>query len=151
MQQNARLAINAMAQDMRMAGYNHRQKGPAFSPFTTATGHNAVTFKCYSGASGPGFFKTSYVMSGNSIKRIVNGSVKQVFGNIDSLSFVYRDNGGNTINSNPTVAVTDLPKIRRVDLTIVAKTARPDRDYGLNGGYRTLTLTSSVSPRNMPD
>lgn len=45
-------------------------------------------------------------------------------------------NGANTVNSNA---------IRQVRVFVVARTAKVDPDYRLNGGYRTLTLTTSVA------
>jgi hypothetical protein len=39
--------------------------------------------------------------------------------------------------------------IRQIKITITARTAKPDPDYTANGGYRTYTLTSYLTPRNL--
>lgn len=140
MQQSARLAMETMTRDIRMAGYNHRQAGPAFSPFTTATS-NAITFKRY---SGNGFIRTTYDLdSKKNLRRTVNFSVKQVFGNISSLGFDYLDTAS--------APATTSGSIRQVVITLITKTARPDKDYSINGGYRSYRLENTVTPRNFID
>ena len=61
--------------------------------------------------------------------------------NIQSFTFDYLDVDGN--------ATTTAADIRMVEITITARTTKPDPDYGLNSGYRTYTLTSMVSPPNL--
>ena len=43
---------------------------------------------------------------------------------------------------------SDEANIRQVQITITAKTAKPDPNYSANDGYRTYTLTSVVTLRN---
>lgn len=59
--------------------------------------------------------------------------------NIQSFTFAYLTSPG-----NPT---TITGAIRQIQITIVARTADPDTDY--SGGYRTYTLTSLITPRNL--
>lgn len=61
--------------------------------------------------------------------------------NIQAFSFNYLDTDGN--------ATTTAADIRMVEITITARTAKPDPNYGQNSGYRTYTLTSTVSPPNL--
>lgn len=61
--------------------------------------------------------------------------------NIESFTFDYLDGDGNT--------TTTAADIRMIEITITARTADPDPDYGPNSGYRTYTLTSTVSPPNL--
>ena len=61
--------------------------------------------------------------------------------NIESFTFGYLDADG--------IATTTAADIRMVEITITARTAKPDPNYGQNSGYRTYTLTSTVSPPNL--
>lgn len=61
--------------------------------------------------------------------------------NIESFTFDYLDGDGN--------ATTTTADIRMVEITITARTAKPDPNYAQNSGYRTYTLTSTVSPPNL--
>lgn len=61
--------------------------------------------------------------------------------NIESFTFNYLDADGN--------ATTTAADIRMIEITITARTAKPDPDYGQNSGYRTYTLASTVSPPNL--
>ncbi|GAI93400.1 unnamed protein product, partial [marine sediment metagenome] len=60
---------------------------------------------------------------------------------VQSLTFQYEDADG-----NPPATAAD---VRRIEVTITIRTAKPDPDYTLNGGYRTYTLTSVITPRNL--
>jgi type IV pilus assembly protein PilW len=60
---------------------------------------------------------------------------------IESFTFDYLDADGN--------ATTTAADIRMIEVAITARTAKPDPDYGQNNGYRTYTLTSTVSPPNL--
>jgi hypothetical protein len=70
------------------------------------------------------------------------GGGNQPFGeNIESFLVEYFDQGG-----NPTV---HFASIQQVKVTVTARTERPDPKYLLNGGYRTIVLTSRLTPRNL--
>jgi len=47
------------------------------------------------------------------------------------------------------LATADEADIRQIKITITARTAKPDPGYGLNSGYRTYTLTSTLTPPNL--
>ena len=47
------------------------------------------------------------------------------------------------------LATVTLPAIRQIQVTITAKTAKRDPNYTANGGYRTYTLSSLITPRNL--
>ena len=70
-----------------------------------------------------------------------NGNFVSFAENIEAFTFDYLDSNG-----NPT---TTTANIRQIKITITARTARPDRDYSANSGYRTYTLTSFITPRNL--
>jgi len=61
--------------------------------------------------------------------------------NIQGLSFTYYD------SNNGITSI--VGKIRRITIQLTAKTCKPDPNYSSNNGYRTRTLTSDVSPRNL--
>ena len=70
------------------------------------------------------------------------GGGNQPFGeNIESFLVEYFDQGG-----NPTV---DSASIQQVKITVTARTEAPDHKYVPNGGYRTVTLQSRLTPRNL--
>ena len=64
-----------------------------------------------------------------------------VFQNIQTFTFSYLD-----VNGNPTTTTAD---IRQVMVSIKARAANPDPTYPENNGYRTLTLQSRVTPRDL--
>ncbi|MCF8129834.1 MAG: hypothetical protein K9N10_15090 [Deltaproteobacteria bacterium] len=64
--------------------------------------------------------------------------------NIEAFTFTYWKSDGTQVTST-----ADQGDIRQINITITARTAKPDPDYGLNSGYRTYTLTSVVAPPNL--
>ena len=83
----------------------------------------------------------TYDASARRILRNTGGGNEPLADHIDAFTFAYLDASG-----NPT---TISAQIRQLRVTITARTAKPDRQYAANGGYRTYTLTSLVTPRNM--
>ena len=70
------------------------------------------------------------------------GGGNQPFGeNIESFLVEYFDQEG-----NPTV---DSTSIQQVKITVTARTEKPDPKFSKNGGYRTVTLQSKLTPRNL--
>jgi hypothetical protein len=64
-----------------------------------------------------------------------------VFPNIQTFTLTYlRADGGNATTS---------AEIRQVNVVIVGRTERPDRDYPINNGFRTLRVEFAVAPRNL--
>jgi hypothetical protein len=74
------------------------------------------------------------------ILRIANGK-QMSFPNIQSFSFSYIRQDG--------AAATTSAGIRQVNLTLIARTEKPDPEYKTNNGYRTLRLDFAVTPRNL--
>jgi hypothetical protein len=74
-----------------------------------------------------------------------NGNFVSFAENIQSFTFVYLKADG--VTEITTSAEND--DIRQIKITITARTAKPDPDYTANGGYRTYTLTSYITPRNL--
>lgn len=75
------------------------------------------------------------------ITRNTGGGAQPFVENVQDFTFEYLDGTG---------AVTaNAANVRRVRITITGRTAKPDPSYSTNGGYRTYTLTSVVTPRNL--
>lgn len=175
MQQNARMAMDMMSREIRMTGYNPSatplpacagtlpnsltsttcvgmlDASPSLIKFnmdTTDTldsthipdgvtdGPNeTITYGLYTSTAGG----VSVQCLGR--KTTDDSSYQPVVENIDSLTFSY-------LNSAEGTAAT-IDAIRSIQVTIVAKTAKTDPSYTTNGGYRTYTLTSRITPRNL--
>ncbi|MBW2570709.1 MAG: hypothetical protein JRE47_15455, partial [Deltaproteobacteria bacterium] len=78
-------------------------------------------------------------------RKTANGNFVSFAENIQSFTFVYLKADG--VTEITTSAEND--DIRQIKITITARTAKPDPDYTANGGYRTYTLTSYITPRNL--
>ena len=70
-----------------------------------------------------------------------NGTFQPFAENIKEFKFDYLDSAGN--------ATTTTADIRQIRITITARTSKPDPDYSANSGFRTYTLTSLITPRNL--
>ncbi len=75
------------------------------------------------------------------IDRDTGGGAQPLAKNIQAFSFSYLDGDGN--------ATTTTADIRQIQIAITARTAKLDPKYGANGGYRTYTLTSLITPKNL--
>jgi type IV pilus assembly protein PilW len=146
MQKNARVAMDMMTREIRMAGYDPLQTANAgiVSPMP-----NSINFTMDLNADGnttdanENVTYALYTSDGiQKLGRTTNGGTAwPVAEYIQSLTFEYYDKNG---------AVTATPaNIRTIKITVAAETALPDPDYTLNNGHRTATLTSHVTPRNL--
>ena len=75
------------------------------------------------------------------ITRNTGGGAQPFMENIQAFSFQYLDSNGNV--------TTDPAQVRQVKISVTGRTAKRDPDWPSNGGYRTYTLTSYVTPRNL--
>lgn len=154
MQQNARAAMDIMTREIRMAGYD--PLGSAGAGIVSAASDSINFTLDITSTSGPdapdgdtddpneNITYSLYTVDGIQKlgRKSTAGAVNQpVAEHIQSLAFQYWDANGNT---TATVA-----NIRRIRVTITGKTAKPDPDYSPNSGYRTYTLTSVITPRNL--
>jgi len=161
MQQNARIGMDIMLRDIRMAGYNPTKTASWVSGTkpglinaaadslnfvsdlnanadTTATGVNPEENVIYDRYDDGGI---------SCLRRTVNGIGNSLVENIESLAFVYYDEAGNTLSIPPS-----LSDVRKIQVTITAKTALPDNTYVdpiIGDHYRRYSLTSQVTPRNL--
>lgn len=167
MQQNARMAMDMMTREMRLAGFNPAATltkcvGTLPSSLTSTpcvgiqdASTNAISFTSDVNGNGdltPGSsnpnenitydrYESPYGSGIYALGRTSNGSKQPVVENIQSLTFTY-------LNSAASAAAT-IGAIRSIQVNIVARAAKPDPSYPANGGYRTYTLTSTVTPRNL--
>ncbi|MEW5948773.1 MAG: prepilin-type N-terminal cleavage/methylation domain-containing protein [Thermodesulfobacteriota bacterium] len=152
MQQNARAAMDIMTREIRTAGCD--PTGSANAGIVSAASDSINFTQDITDDAGTGnpdgdtadanenITYSLYTSSGiQKIGRDTGGGNQPVAENIQALTFAYYDSAGNT---------TAVPAdIRQIELTITARTANPDPDYTTNGGYRTCTLTSLITPRNL--
>ncbi len=171
MQQNARIAMEMMTREIRMAGYNQTTMAdtqavsrcpgittPSNAPCAgiTHAASDSISFVADINGNGdttadptnPNENITYDVYSSSGIQalgRTSNGSRQPVVENVEYLKFDYYD-------SNDPGNITDnLANIRRIKITIVTRTAKEDPDYtDVNGHHhRHYSLSSFVAPRNL--
>jgi len=149
MVQTSRAAMDMMSREIRMAGYD--PTGAAFDgiPYN----EDSSTIDIYADLNDiPGIdnptgsyehITYSYDSANNQIDRNTNtGGNDQPFAeNIDDFNVLYQKADGN--------ATTTTANIRQIKITITVRSAKPDPDYSANSGYRTYTLTSFITPRNL--
>lgn len=150
MQQQARVVMDVVSREILMAGYDPRG---ANNDVDLSNDFLGITFD-------PGRLLIKADLNGNGLLTDANESIifvfdvgthtlrrntgggNQPFGeNIESFVVEYFDQGG-----NPAV---DSTSIRQVKITVTARTEDPDLKYVPNGGYRTVTLQSRLTPRNL--
>ena len=150
MQQQARAVLDLVSRELRMAGYDPRgvnRDGVSGNDFygVTVDATQLIIKADLDGNGSPVDSNESIVFSHDAstltLRRNTGGG-RQPFGdNIEAFLVKYFDNEG-----NPT---TQSEKVRQVELSITARTERADPHYPQNGGYRTLTLQTRVTPRNL--
>lgn len=148
MEQNARGALDVITRELKMAGFK-----PAGGTVTGITySSSQLQIEADIDASG-----TIDNTSDTTVERIIfafdsgnkritrklgsGGTAQAVADNVTAFSFDYLDSIGGTASTSATV--------RQVQVTIIAKTAKPDPNYSSNSGYRTLTMTATVTPPNL--
>lgn len=150
MQQQARVVVDVVSREVLMAGYDPRGVN---SDMDLTNDFHGITYDSdrliiKADLNGNGLIadaNESIMFVSNSkthtLRRNTGGG-NQPFGeNIESFLVEYFDQEG-----NPTV---DSANIRQVKVTVTARTEDPDLKYVLNGGYRTVTLESRLTPRNL--
>jgi type IV pilus assembly protein PilW len=130
MQQNLRAAMDLMEKEIRVAGYDPTGKAkPAINI------DDGFEFQWDRNKDGdittPGDEQIHYKLKGDGdLGRDTGAGLQTVAENIDALDFVYLDE-----DNSPTDDVRD---IRSVQVTLVAKTDKPDIDYTDQRVYRNL-------------
>lgn len=149
MVQTTRAAMDMISREIRMAGYDPTGAGFDGIP------HDASRLQIVADLRGA---KTSDPADGDTddpnenitysydsknfqIDRNTGGGNQPFAENIETFTFDYLDGDGNS--------TTTTANIRQIRVTITARTARLDPGYSANGGYRTYTLTSLITPMNL--
>jgi type IV pilus assembly protein PilW len=146
MQQNARGALDIISREVKMAGY--KPSGGGFNGVNYSTTQLMVQADLDSN----GAISTSstaneqityaYDSANQRITRAVgSGSAQVLAEHITAFTFSYLNSTG--------AATTVSANIRQVSITITAKTAKPDPNFTANGGYRTYTVSATITPGNL--
>ena len=146
MEQNARGVLDITTRELKMAGY--KPNGGSFNGVTYST--TQLMVQADLDASG-GISTSStaneqltyaYDSTNKQITRAVGtGSAVVLADNITAFTFSYLDSTG--------ASTTTSANIRQVSISITARTANPDPNYTSNGGYRTYTVTATITPPNL--
>jgi len=152
MVQNARAVMDMMTREIRLAGYDPtgtmQRSNPTNADFVGIP-YNANKLEIFADLNGDADTDDTneyikYTMDSDypfEIRRDTGGGRQEFALNIQSFPFVYFDSNGNS--------TTTTANIRQVRITITARTSKPDRNYTPNSGYRTYTLASYITPRNL--
>lgn len=155
MQQNVRGALDLMIREIQMAKYD--PSGSAFPPGTYGVTYSPSQLQIISDMDGNGTLDTS---TSGSVENIIyaydsanlrltrqlgsGGTAQIVADNVTAFTVAYYDADGNAVTSSANSA-----DIRKVTITITARTAKPDPSYPSNGGHRTYQLSADVTPPNL--
>jgi hypothetical protein len=142
MEQTARSIMTMISRELRMAGYNP-VRGISFNGIT----YDPVQLHIQADLNGNGVrtdtnedITYSFDSANLRLLRTAPNSLI-VFQNIQDFTFSY-------LKSNGSPATTSAD-IRQVMVSIKVRPANPDPTYPLNNGYRTSTLQSRVTPRDL--
>jgi type IV pilus assembly protein PilW len=137
-----RAAMELVTRDIRMAGYT--PAGASFDGITYDPTHLHIRADLSGDGDTADANETivySYNTATHQLMRETAGSSQPIADHIQAFTFDYLDGAG---TSTATTA-----NIRQIRITITARTAKPDPRYSANGGYRTYSLTSLVTPKNL--
>ncbi|MBI4639421.1 MAG: prepilin-type N-terminal cleavage/methylation domain-containing protein, partial [Candidatus Tectomicrobia bacterium] len=143
MDQNARIGMEVMLREIRLAGY------PTGGVLTA----EANQFSFQGDMDGDGTAETITYALDNAEHQLTRksggGGAQPVSEQIitDGLQFSYFDQDNNPLTAP--VPEDRRSSIARVDVALTAQTEKPDPAYKENGGYRRIALTGSVRIRNL--
>jgi len=155
MQQNVRGALDLMVREIQMAKYD--PAGTAFPAGTYGVTYGASQLEVKSDvADGNGTISTAtgsvediiYAFDSTNLyitrKLGSSGTADILADNITSFTFAYYDSSGAAVTS-----AGNSGSIRKITITIAARTAKPDPGYTSNGGYRTYQVSADITPPNL--
>jgi type IV pilus assembly protein PilW len=162
MQQNARMAIDHITREIRMAGYDPKKTGyftfQLAASNDRATSHSSIAFTYDYNGDGIQYWNDSeqvaFRVENGVLQRFSTGSVhwQPLVENIESLAFAYTLKDGAVIAPPTDPTAAQLANVDTVTIAVTAKAAKEDPGYTdptYNDHYRRYTLTASVSPRNL--
>ena len=143
MQQAARVAMDMITREVRMGGYD-----PTSAGISGIVVCNATTIQV----------RADVVVPADGLTTGTNEDITYTFD--DPNDQILRDaeilvenialaDFDCLVSTNPDVVAATVADILTVRITITATTAKSDPNYTPNGGYRTYTLTSLITPRNL--
>jgi type IV pilus assembly protein PilW len=147
MQQNARGALDLMVREIQMAGYK-----PNGGTVTGVT-YSASQLEIQADMDGNGSINTAsgsdedIVYAYDSVTLQItrklgsSGTAQLLADNVTEFTFSYLDANGS--------ATTTSSSVRKVSISITARTAKPDPSFPNNGGYRTYQLSADITPPNL--
>ena len=143
MQQSARASMDMITREVRMAGYNTND---AYN--FDGIEYNASQLRIRANLNGDSdvddaneYIYYEYDAANDRVDRTTGGTTEPLVDFIDNFTFSFLDEDGN--------ATTTSANVRQIQISITARTSKPDPSYAPNGGFRTYTLTSLVTPRNL--
>ena len=150
MQQNVRAAMDMIARELRIAGYDPSGLNSDENSSNNLLGipYDPTGLHVQADLNGNGLLSDSnetIVYSFDESSRILRrkvgrGGRQPVAEHIEGFSIQYWDNQG-----QPTM---DSQKIRAIQVQITGRSEHADSQYPENEGYRTFTLRSRIVPRN---
>ena len=155
MQQNVRAALDLMVREIQMAKYD--PAGTAFPAGTYGVTYSASQLEVKSDVvDGNGTINTAtgslediiYAFDSTNLtitrKLGTSGTADILADGITNFQFTYYDANGAAVT-----AAANSGSIRKVTITIAARTAKPDPGYPSNGGYRTYQVSADITPPNL--
>ncbi len=155
MQQNVRAALDLMVREIQMAKYD--PAGTAFPTGTYGITYSSSQLEIKSDVSdGNGAISTAagsvediiYAFDSANLRITrqlgTTGTADILADNITSFNFSYYDANGTAVTSS-----ANSGSIRKISITIIARTAKPDPGYNVNGGYRTYQVSADITPPNL--
>ncbi len=143
MQQNLRLALDTMVREIRMAGYDPKELGQFGIVLATSSAMNFTadigkgSYKG-NGKVDPGetflyqLYDSDHDGKVDALRRTPGGAPLAT--NMQELEFYYTLDDGTT-----SLFPTDPEKIRKVQISILARTSRPDKNYTDTRAYTTAS------------
>jgi type IV pilus assembly protein PilW len=147
MQQNVRGALDLMVREIQMAGY--KPNGGTVTGVTYATSQLEIqadmdgngTINTASGSEEDIIYAYDSVNLQITRKLGSSGTAQLLADNVMAFTFSYLDANGS--------ATTTSSSIRKVSISITARTVKPDPSFPSNGGYRTYQLSADITPPNL--
>ncbi|MBU2487813.1 MAG: prepilin-type N-terminal cleavage/methylation domain-containing protein [Proteobacteria bacterium] len=142
MTQTLRAGMDMMGREIGMAGYDPAQAG--FNGLDLDTNKLKIRADINGDGDALDANETITYQYDTDTRRITRdtGSGPQAFADsVTAFTFEFFQADG--------TAATSAAGIREVKLFISARTEKPDKNYPENGGYRTMTLVSRITPDNL--
>ncbi len=150
MQQRVRVVMDVMGREVLMAGYDPariNRDGNLQNDFLGVT-YDPDRLIIKADLNGNGTLRDAhesimymYDAKTKTLRRNTGGGNQPFVEHIESFSLQFLDKKG--------MGTTDSTAIRTIAFSVRARTEHPDPSYPKNRGYRTLTLYSRVTPRNL--